>query len=341
MDTPVLDLTEAHDPSARTVQAWKAAAVDYGCFRVVNHGVPAHVIDACLEAARGFHAQPADWKERYAMPRSLGNKGYVADDFTAVSPGHARVARDYASLDFGPELVSDGSALESILLGPNLWPDRPGFRAAVDGYYMAMNACAAVVAGMFSRICGLPASYLTRTSSQGCSLLRLLYYPRLATDLDELPNGHTDYEWFTLITQTAPGLEILRPDGLSVLVPARAGEFVVLIGDLLEVLSGGRLESTLHWVRSREPDRYSLTYFYGPDFDTTIRPALEGYRPPGTYPELHAGRHLTALRVRHLAHLRAAVAAGSLVLPFELPAVNPLKAAKVGRLQRADREGAR
>jgi isopenicillin N synthase-like dioxygenase len=336
MDIPVLDLGEAADPSAGTFRNWESAMVDVGCFGLVNHGIATAVRDACVAATAAFHAQPRAWKDGYDMSRSMGNKGYLGDDFRSAGEGTNRVVRDYASLDLGPESASDPAAVESILLGPNQWPDMASLRTPVTAYYQAINAVAAVTSRMVSRVCGLDPDYLARRSERGCSLLRLLHYPRPAQDLEEPPNGHTDYEWFTLIWQSSPGLEVLGRDGVTRHAPASPDTITVLMGDLVEVLSGGQIESTLHWVRPREPDRYSLTFFYGPDYDETVAPtAPRRLHGDERFPALHAGHHLTALRVRHLPHLRAAVAAGSLTLPFELPAVNPLKVTKVKRLELA------
>jgi isopenicillin N synthase-like dioxygenase len=334
VELPVCDLSEAHEPSATTLKAWTAAAVDVGCFSLVNHGIAADVRDACVAAARSFHSRDREWKESYAMSLSRGNRGYLGDDFRPAGEGTGRVVRDYASLDVGPESAPNPASIKSILLGRNVWPDIAGFREAVDRYHAAVRSSAAVVSQMFARVCGLDPGYLAHRSRQGCSLLRLLHYPRPATDLDEAPNGHTDYEWFTLIWQSSEGLEVLGRDGSTYLVPAEPDRVTVVIGDLLEVLSGGYLESTLHWVRPRHPDRYSLTYFAGPDFDQVVSP-IAPCRPDTArrYPYLHVGNHLTGLRVRHFAHLRAAVADGSLKLPFEVPKTNPLKLAKVQRLE--------
>jgi isopenicillin N synthase-like dioxygenase len=331
VDIPVLDLEAAGKPSPEVLREWRDAARGFGAFRLVNHGIPTSVRESCVAAARWFHGQEAAWKDRFAIERSRGNKGFVPADFSPRVPGSDRVVRDYASLDFGTELDS-ADELRAILLGPNLWPDEPGFRRAVEAYHEAVHACAVRVSRLLSLACGLDENHIEERSVDGCSLLRLLHYPQPAPEFDSVAGGHTDYEWLTVLWQSAEGLEIYGRDGRVHRVAASDDSLIVLIGDLLEVLSGGRLESTLHWVTPREPDRYSLTYFYGPGFDELVAPVGAPETASATYPMLAAGEHLTALRVRHFAHLRGALADGALRLPFELPAVNPLKAAKASRL---------
>ncbi|MFC4015596.1 2-oxoglutarate and iron-dependent oxygenase domain-containing protein [Nonomuraea purpurea] len=338
LEIPVLDLQKAQTSWADVLDSWESAVLTTGCFQLVNHGIPPEVLETCLAAARDFHGRDSAFKQRYAMSRSLNNRGYVPADFRPTGTESRRVVRDYASLDLGTALADAGGSIESILLGPNVWPDISGFRQAVESYYQAVHACALATSRMLSRVCGLDADHLAKRSEQGISLLRLLHYPSPAWDPADPPNGHTDYEWFTLIWQSSAGLEVLGRDGRVHLVPEEPGALVVILGDLLEVLTGGWLESTLHWVRPRQPDRHSLTYFFGPDFHEVVAPVAPRLGPqPERYPLLPAGEHLTALRVRHFAHLRAAVRDGSLDLPFELPAANPLKAVKQDRLEAVER----
>lgn len=321
-----LKSAEAADPA--TVSSWRAAA-ETGCFGIVDHGIEVSLLDACVDAARQFHTQAESWKGSTAIEGSLGNRGYVAADLQRVG---GRPVRDYASLDFGPDLATSQDRVRSILLGPNLWPDLPGFRDAVEAYYRSVNSCADRVARLLAAAAGLAPDHLADRSGAGISLLRLLHYPEAAdADLD-VGNGHTDYEWFTLIWQSSAGLEVMDGSNRVHAVPTEPGMLIVLIGDLLEVVSNGRMQSTLHWVRPQSAHRYSLTFFYGPDFDEVISPL----GPPANqivYPELPAGEHLTGLRVRHFKHLRTAVEDGQLKLPFALPTSNPFKVAKLKRAQ--------
>jgi isopenicillin N synthase-like dioxygenase len=212
----------------------------------------------------------------------------------------------------------------------------PDFQRRVQAYDKQIAAAARRVSQMFALVCGLDRDYIADRSGRGCSMLRLLHYPVPAARLAQAPGSHTDYEWFALVWQSAPGLEVTARDGSTVAVPAPTGTLWVLVGDLVEQLSGGLLPSTLHSVRPADADRYSLTYFYGPDFDAQIAAAAPR-RKHGSdvYPPIDAGRHLTGLRVRHIAHLRAAVASGELVLPFDLPRSNPFKTRKERRVQAA------
>jgi len=57
-------------------------------------------------------------------------------------------------------------------------------------------------------------------------------------------------------------------------VPAIKGTFVINIGDLMELWTGGRWKSTLHRViaKPNQPGRKSLAFFHQPDWEAKIYP---------------------------------------------------------------------
>lgn len=75
---PEIDLAMLDDEGAgkRQLQAETARACDDPvCFHMINHGVPAPVMDAAMDAAKRFFALPAAEKEEFRMTKVAG-KGY-------------------------------------------------------------------------------------------------------------------------------------------------------------------------------------------------------------------------------------------------------------------------
>nr|QQZ51919.1 isopenicillin N synthase family oxygenase [Phenylobacterium glaciei] len=68
----------------------------------------------------------------------------------------------------------------------------------------------------------------------------------------------TDYEFFTLLHGTAPGLEVMNGEGRWIDCPPIPGAFVVNIGDMLEAWTNGEFVATSHRVRKVGEARYSL-----------------------------------------------------------------------------------
>src|SRR5215217_133798 len=87
----------------------------------------------CVGAAEDFFGTAAENSEQVSTSRSLNVTGYVGHQLTAADGGSS-AGRYYSSVDFGPELVPDGDRVESILLGPNKWPDLADFRRRVQAY---------------------------------------------------------------------------------------------------------------------------------------------------------------------------------------------------------------
>ena len=70
------------------------------------------------------------------------------------------------------------------------------------------------------------------------------------------------------------------PEGGWIDAPPRPGAFIVNVGDMLEIFSGGRFVSTPHKVVNKTgSERYSFPYFAVPRFDTVVAPLVA--RQPG------------------------------------------------------------
>lgn len=89
-----------------------------------------------------------------------------------------------------------------------------------------------------------------------------------------------DYEYFTILLPTAPGLEVLNGEGAWIDVPPIPNTYVVNIADSLEILSAGKMVATTHRVRPVQEERYSFPMFFSVDYHTLVKPLPE-LLPPG------------------------------------------------------------
>jgi isopenicillin N synthase-like dioxygenase len=149
------------------------------------------------------------------------------------------------------------------------------------------------------------------------SQLRQIHYPYDADAQDSVGIGaHTDYECFTLLRPTAPGLEVLNGAGAWIDVPPLPGAFVINIGDMLETWTNGEFVATTHRVRKVREERYSFPLFFCVDYDTRIAPLPEFVRDGRpARPSLIAGEHLFAQTAQSFAYLKRRIAEGKLQLP--------------------------
>jgi isopenicillin N synthase-like dioxygenase len=105
------------------------------------------------------------------------------------------------------------------------------------------------------------------------TLIKIVHYPATATRSQGV-GAHRDSGVLTLLF-AEPGSQGLQVragrDGDWVDVPARDGAFIVNIGELLELATGGYLRATEHRVNLRRAaDRISVPYFFNPRLDARV-----------------------------------------------------------------------
>lgn len=121
--------------------------------------------------------------------------------------------------------------------------------------------------------------------------VRVNYYPPCPQP--ELALGitpHSDASGLSLLTQfgCSGGLQVLK--GLNwVTVPWPCDELLVNVGDLLEIMSDGRLKSPWHRVVAIEKERFSVALFYNPPCSTEIQPVEDG---DGAYKKVVVGDYV-------------------------------------------------
>nr|WP_240969135.1 2-oxoglutarate and iron-dependent oxygenase domain-containing protein [Streptomyces sp. HNM0575] len=292
------------------------AAREVGFMYVAGHGVEPALFERLLTVTKEFFALSHEEKMRNYIGLSRNHRGYVPEGeevFAGGTPDRKE------AFDLSAELPADDPDFRAgnPLLGPNQWPDSPDFRTAVTAWYDTVAALGRTLFRGFAIALGEPADafepHLTKPPSQ----LRLIHYPYDADAADRPGIGaHTDYECFTLLRPTAPGLEVLNGAGRWIDAPPVGDTFVVNIGDMLELWSNGEFTATTHRVRKVAEERWSFPLFCSLDYATPVRPLprfVTAARP--ARPGLVAGEHLFAQTAQTFGYLRRRIAAGEVRLP--------------------------
>lgn len=315
---PVVDLSDlgAPDLTARQAVADELgrAAREVGFLYVTGHGLDPRLTADLKATAERFFARPLARKMEFHIGRSTNHSGYVPEGEEVFVEGKIDRKESY---DTG--LDHPGGDGRAPMLGPNLWPDDPDFKAAVGAYYAAVAGLARRLFGGLALALGLPQDHFEAHLTAPPSQLRMIHYPfdAVASADQQGIGAHTDYEFFTLLQGTAPGLEVLNGDGQWIDAPPFPGAFVVNIGDMLEAWTNGVFTATSHRVRKVAEERYSFPFFATCDYWTAVEPhpAFVTLERPSRYPRLVSGEHLFAQTVKTFAYLKAGRASDGAVGP--------------------------
>jgi polar amino acid transport system ATP-binding protein len=274
---PVVDVTPLRDGSdpAGVAAALGEACRTTGFFYVTGHGVPAELLERLERTSAAFFAQ--DQASKLGVRMELGGRawrGYfpVGAELTSGRPDLKE------GLYFGQDLPADDPRVRAgrPLFGPNLYPDTPGLREAVDGFMAAMTRLGATLCTGLSLSLGLPADgFAQRYTADPLVLFRIFHYPAPAADAsDGFGVGeHTDYGLLTILHQDRSGGLEVKTGGRWVAAPPLEGAFVCNLGDMLDRVTGGLYRSTPHRVRNVSGgSRVSFPFFYDPGVDAPLTP---------------------------------------------------------------------
>lgn len=271
---PVVDLApfftdgdEGGASRARATEAVRQACRTHGFFRVVNHGVPAHLMARALELSSAFFALPDDDKARARAAE--GSEAPLPAGY-ARQPAHSADKNEYL-LVFGPKL------------GFNVYPAEPsGFREAVEECYAKLTELGLLMQEVLNECMDLPPGFLTDyNSDRSFDFLAALRYFPATEEEDNGISAHEDGNCITFVIQDGVGgLEVLNDDGEWVPAEPVEGSIIVNLGDVIQVLSNNKLKSATHRVVRKPVHRHSFVFFFNihgakwieplPEFTTKI-----------------------------------------------------------------------
>jgi isopenicillin N synthase-like dioxygenase len=266
---PVVDLRDDADDLRTQL---RKVAHQVGFFYLTGHGVADGLAARLLDAARRLFALPQADKDAIAMVRSPHFRGY-----TRLGGELTRGEVDWREqLDIGPErepVAGPGRPQYLWLQGPNQWPpvlpELPGLVAEWDA---ALSAVCRTLLRHWAAALGSPPDVFDAAFADApATLIKIVRYPARAESSQGV-GAHRDAGVLTLLLAGpgSTGLQVRDAAGAWVDVPPLPGAFIVNIGELLEVASGGYLTATEHRVRVSGEERVSVPYFFNPRLDSRI-----------------------------------------------------------------------
>jgi isopenicillin N synthase-like dioxygenase len=301
---PVIDFAAMHGSDAEAQQVVAAqlcqACIEVGFFYIKNHEVSEDVIAAAFSQAQQFFALPLSEKMQIHISNSPNHRGYVPlleENTDPTARGDLHEAFDCA-LDVpadDPDVLAG-----KTLYGANVYPTAiPEFRIAIDRYYWALYELGSKLFRAFALALDLPGDFFVDKITKPLAQLRLLHYPSQSGAIDEKQIGtgaHSDYECFTILAQDqVGGLQVLNSAGEWIEAMPIPGTFVVNVGDQMARWTNDLFRSTVHRAINRSgQERYSIPYFFGPNYDTVIDVLPSCITPdqPAKYQPVSTGEYI-------------------------------------------------
>lgn len=277
-EVPVIDLAPliAGEDHAPTIAAIERACRDIGFMYVVKHQVPPAAIQRLQDEAKLFFARPTEDKMTLLLDAALHGylplayRSYEGEDIAATSNQEGFwVGHEQAPTPATP------------LHGPNRWPvDRPELKGAMLAYFEHAEALAGTLQRAFALALGLAPDRFAALFDSSITRLKLNHYPpqdnpQHVSNIGVVP--HADSGGFTILWQDDNGgLEIESKSGEWVVAPPVSGSFIINLGKIMQIWTGGRFSATPHRVINRGGvDRYSIPLFVNPGHHATIKPLMD------------------------------------------------------------------
>jgi len=273
---PVLDLADADADPDRFRADLLAATHEVGFFYLIGHGIAPGQFDCVLGLARRFFALSSAAKDEISQLQSPQFRGY-----SRLGGELTNGAVDWREqIDIGPEYpVVPGAQGYWRLQGPNQWPSAlPQLRPAFEAWSSALSQLGVRLLRHWAVALGAAEHYFDPAfADRPATLMKVVRYPGSA-DNPQGVGAHKDSGVLTLllVEPNSHGLQVELASGEWIDAPPSPGAFIVNIGELLEVATGGYLRATRHRVLAPEPgtDRVSIPFFLNPALDAKI-PLIE------------------------------------------------------------------
>lgn len=283
---PIISLD---DPTAAQGDHLADAFAEFGCCYLTGHGISRALESSVMASAQSFCALPESVKE--AIPVVQSGDGFTRG-FIGIGKesGSAERVEVKEAFSYGFEWEEGRATFANGLQGANVWPSERDWPAAnrhvMNQFFGKMVGASRAVSRHLSRSLYADEGFLDGFCQQGdtISIMRLFhYFPYAKYGSKPVPAGfqefigsspHTDWGFLTLILQDpVGGLQVLHRNEW-VEVPYVPGTLVANAGDYLSLITNGRCLSPVHRVVADDRERYSMVFFYYPDFDAVI-PSVE------------------------------------------------------------------
>ena len=229
-----------------------------GFFVINDHPINLDLIKRTFDIAEEMFNLPYEIKQKYHVPGTNGARGYTP--YGIETALNEKVADQ-------KEFWHQGSTTNSALMS-NIYIDEVNNFSDLDVLYKEFESMGVEILKAFTNFKLDYNSDISDAAQNGNSILRLIHYPPTDGTNVHRARAHNDVNLITLlIGGNEAGLEAQDKKGNWVECNCDENEIICNIGDMLEIISNEKLNSTPHRVVSKgneEKSRYSIPFFLHP-----------------------------------------------------------------------------
>ena len=286
---PVVDFREYLAGGTRReafTQAIGSGLEATGFVAITHHGIDTDLLATAYATSAQVFGLPEGTKKQYETPEDGRQRGY-----TSFGVEHAKDSDKPDLKEFwhvGRSLSSDHELSAEGLVPKNLFPaEVPAFGETMSKLFAAQESFANSLLDAIGDYLDLPKGTFAELIEDGNSVLRVINYPD--PDGTAEPGAvraaaHEDINLITVLpSSTRPGLQILTRDGEWLPVQTPPDVMIVDTGDMMQLLTAGRLPATTHRVVNPDQSdggRLSMPFFLHPHPKKMLIPFVEGGEPP-------------------------------------------------------------
>lgn len=234
-------------------------SINSGCVRLKLNGTIIIRID---EFSMNFETTIKTWHECVSRIFNLSEKEKKDLGLYRVEKGvHIGYREEEGREFFETHLTSDGH------INPN--PNIENYEMVVQSLFSQLYGVTKVILVQIATMLGLDPNFFVDLTDRGCvedgelssSLLRICKYPRRSSTDSVVFGAHTDTSILTVAPlASVPGLECWDPESCLWWCPEseamrdadydRSGFVIVMVGEMLQLLTGDTFRAAVHRVRS-------------------------------------------------------------------------------------------
>ena len=264
----------AFDPA--TLLILSKALENHGFFTIKNHSIEDNLLDNSYELAKKFFDLDESVKSIYSRPEHGGARGYTP--FGKETALGEKVPDLKEFWHHGPKV---DNTFDKRIKGNISVKEIDKFSPHFDVLFASLNELGLVVLSAIANVLNLEKDFFNNWVIKGNSVLRLIHYPPVSDSSNlQRARAHEDINLITLLVGAEEsGLEVLSKSGEWIPIESRSKSIVCNIGDMMQLVTRGKLKSTTHRVveygKGEPKSRYSMPFFLHPSPEVLLKSIVD------------------------------------------------------------------